>query len=168
MTPVTCPGVCWSFGRILWTVSRPQLNFRPPTDRLTIMAGSDSPFGRRTVPGISVSSRKYCRFSLSTFLWLELFCQERFPLEFIFLYCLVAIMDDNLGIIAGNVKQIARAALTREASPTKCWWRVWEYTATSDGALVFTVVSFISRYRRFLRICLRRRIGVPQPTWLFP
>ena len=87
------------------------------------MTGSLSPFGRRTVPGISVSSRKYCRFSLSTFLWLALSCQERFPFEFIFLCCRVANTDDNLGIGAGNVKQITRA-LSSDASPAGCLWPV--------------------------------------------
>ena len=98
-------------------MSRPQLNFRPSTDRLTMMAGSNSPFGRRTVPGISVSSRRYCRFSLSTFLWLALSCQERFPFEFIFLCCLVANTGHNLGIGAGNVKQIARVCWPRMYHP---------------------------------------------------
>jgi hypothetical protein len=145
-------------------VSRPQLNVRPPTERLTITAGSISPFGRRTVPGISVSSRKYCRFSLSTFLWLALFCQELFPFGFIFLYCLVANTGDNLGISAGNVKQTARA-LAGEVSPAGCLWPVQEYTATSDGVVVYTVVLFIRLFRRFRRIRLRWRIGtLPRRT----
>ena len=149
-------------------MSRPQLNLRPLTDRLTIVVGSISPFGRRTVPGISVSSRKYCRFSLSTFLKLALFCQERFPFEFIFLYCLVANTGDNLGIGAYNVKQIARTRWQGDVSPTGCLWPVLEYTATSDDVFVYSVVSFISLFRRFLRIRLRWRIGNTSPSLRVP
>ena len=136
-------------------MSRPQLNLRPPTDRLTIVVGRISPFGKRTVPGISVSTRKNCRFSLSTFLWLALSCQERFPFEFIFLCCLAANTGDNLGIGADHVKQIARTHRQGNTLTTGCLWPVVEYTATSGDVLVYSVVSFISLFRRFLRIPLR-------------
>jgi hypothetical protein len=95
---------------------------------------------------------------------LALFCQERISFGFIFLYCLAAITGDNLGIGEGNVKQIARSRWKGDVSPTGCLWPVREYTATSDGVVIYTVVSFISLFRRFLRIRLRWRIGVRHPA----
>jgi len=51
-----------------------------------------------------------------------------------------------------------------DVSPTGCFWPVLEYTATSDDVFVYSVVSFISLFRRFLRIRSRMRVPMSGVT----